>query len=492
MRQASWSPTCHTSYVLCMLNELFIVHLRFVVLESYREVCVTCVCYFSVAGERKAEIEALLRGTAGAKPQKQQKAEEEERLQDSDNHGLRRHSFAKRWRKPPLKKKSSEEEESSVKSSTSTSTTSSTNSSIKSTSSSPSSHDGQILCSTGSSPCSNGHVNGPLDSNNIDYAKETMPVDINDIAAMSLLQRLALNALNLTAPASSVLLRDRRYSWVQLAGHPGSLAPAGPGTIWKKRGPEPVETQAYQALVSDPARDITPTFFREVVYQEEHFIEMRDLLYNFHNPCVMDIKMGTRTFLESEVSNKKARKDLYEKMIKVDPKAPTSEEHEAKAVTKLRYMDFRDNMSSSRSLGFRIEALKMAGSEAVTELQTVRSREEVVGTMSGFLKSRESTKRQVLDRLTHLRRVFTDSPFFQRHEVIGSSILIIYDDEKAGVWMIDFAKTVAVPEGCSITHRKPWTLGNHEEGYLTGIDNLIKVVEEVPTKTKRLGLFHKS
>lgn len=46
-------------------------------------------------------------------------------------------------------------------------------------------------------------------------------------------------------------------------------------------------------------------------------------------------------------------------MIKVDASAPTPEEHEAKAVTKLRYMDFRDNMSSSRSLGFRIEALKV-------------------------------------------------------------------------------------------------------------------------------------
>lgn len=46
-------------------------------------------------------------------------------------------------------------------------------------------------------------------------------------------------------------------------------------------------------------------------------------------------------------------------MIKVDATAPTAEEHEAKAVTKLRYMDFRDNMSSSRSLGFRIEALKV-------------------------------------------------------------------------------------------------------------------------------------
>lgn len=46
-------------------------------------------------------------------------------------------------------------------------------------------------------------------------------------------------------------------------------------------------------------------------------------------------------------------------MIKVDASAPSIQEHEAQAVTKLRYMDFRDNMSSSRSLGFRIEALKV-------------------------------------------------------------------------------------------------------------------------------------
>lgn len=65
---------------------------------------------------------------------------------------------------------------------------------------------------------------------------------------------------------------------------------------------------------------------------------MKDLLFDFKNPAVMDIKMGTRTFSESEVANNKARTDLYDKMIKVDPTAPTPEELETKAITKLRYM----------------------------------------------------------------------------------------------------------------------------------------------------------
>ena len=59
--------------------------------------------------------------------------------------------------------------------------------------------------------------------------------------------------------------------------------------------------------------------------------------------------------------------------------------------------------------------------------------------------------------------------------MIGSSILIVYDEDKAGVWMIDFAKTVPAPEGFVMNHRTPWVIGNHEEGYLTGLDNIINV-----------------
>lgn len=46
---------------------------------------------------------------------------------------------------------------------------------------------------------------------------------------------------------------------------------------------------------------------------------------------------------------------MYEKMIQIDPLAPNEEENKAKGVTKPRYMVWRETISSTATLGFRIE-----------------------------------------------------------------------------------------------------------------------------------------
>lgn len=93
----------------------------------------------------------------------------------------------------------------------------------------------------------------------------------------------------------------------------------------------------------------------------EDFTEMQDLLYGFHNPSIMDIKIGVRTFLECDSDEKetKPRNDLYLKLIEMAPDEPTPQEHELKAITKRRYMSWRERSTCSATLGFRIEAIKV-------------------------------------------------------------------------------------------------------------------------------------
>ncbi|RZC34346.1 inositol-trisphosphate 3-kinase A-like, partial [Asbolus verrucosus] len=250
--------------------------------------------------------------------------------------------------------------------------------------------------------------------------------------------------------------KKQRYPWVQLAGHQGNFK-AGPdqGTILKKLCVK--EEKCFKILMKDVLRPYVPEYKGLVASDDGEcsYIQLQDLLGDFISPCVMDCKIGVRTYLEEELAKAKEkpklRKDMYEKMCQIDSNAPTEEEHRMKGVTKPRYMVWRETISSTATLGFRIEGIRKGDGTSSKDFKTTKSKEQIMKAFQDFVDG------------------------FPHALVIGSSLLFVHDRYNANVWLIDFAKTIKLPEEIKITHNSKWKVGNHEDGYLIGVNNLISI-----------------
>ncbi|XP_047696140.1 inositol-trisphosphate 3-kinase B [Prionailurus viverrinus] len=279
-----------------------------------------------------------------------------------------------------------------------------------------------------------------------------------------------------------VMSFKKKYPWIQLAGHAGSFKAAANGRILKKHCES--EQRCLDRLMADVLKPFVPAYHGDVVKDGERYNQMDDLLAAFDSPCVMDCKMGVRTYLEEELTKARKkpslRKDMYQKMIEVDPEAPTEEEKAQRAVTKPRYMQWRETISSTATLGFRIEGIKKEDGSVNRDFKKTKTREQVTEAFREFTKGNHNILIAYRDRLKDIRATLEVSPFFKCHEVIGSSLLFIHDQkEQAKVWMIDFGKTTPLPEGQTLQHNVPWQEGNREDGYLSGLNNLIDILTEM-------------
>ncbi|XP_011609795.1 inositol-trisphosphate 3-kinase C isoform X1 [Takifugu rubripes] len=264
--------------------------------------------------------------------------------------------------------------------------------------------------------------------------------------------------------------------WLQVVGHAGSFRVGEYGTLLKRfcEG----ERECYLKLMGDTLRPFVPAYHGVVPLDGQDYNMMDNLLTHFSTPAVMDCKMGSRTYLENELQiareRPQPRKDMYEKMVAVDPEAPTAQERAQQAVLKTRYMQWRETLSSTTSLGFRIEGFRKANEECYTNFKRTKSRAQVTEALDNFVESNQHVMWGYLIRLKQLRQALETSDFFRRHEVVGSSLLFVHDwSGRTGVWMIDFGKTAPLPPELTVDHRTPWVEGNREDGYLWGLDNLI-------------------
>jgi len=296
---------------------------------------------------------------------------------------------------------------------------------------------------------------------------------------------------------------------VVIRGHVDNFRRTRHGTLMKLT--EPTEGEMYSALhglAGAPFAAFLPKLHNLNASTDGRvLIEIEDVTQGLTQPCLMDVKMGLRTFTEADAHSSKPRKDLLEKMLKAAPDAATAEEREV-GVIKLRYLQFREQSTSTRTLGFRVDAVQLdeaCDCSAVLppeQLRLVAARDHVVDVLGQYLQQRRELLVSFIEQLRQLRTTLEGSEFFATHQFIRSSILLVYDaaTNATKVKMIDLARLsptslVPVPAAdggddddddereCEayrrLDHRSAWVEGNEEDGYLTGLDNMIDIFEEL-------------
>jgi len=279
-------------------------------------------------------------------------------------------------------------------------------------------------------------------------------------------------------------------------GHQGSLAHGNFFYKLKPRTADRFENELHLLSLlterrqnGDPMSSFAPDFHGLVEMGGQQYFKLQHLLEQFEDAHIMDVKMGVRCHTEDEIKNTKPRSDLFERMMRMKSDMLTADEIAAGSITKARWMTLRDQMSSTKTLGFRVDALHTPSEHKTafdSELFRLRTDDEVVDVLRSFLpyaaECVDSTPRQiacaVLKRLEGLECGLQNSPLFAKHEFIGSTLLFVADKRgRSGVWMIDFG--VTLPCDKALKHNVQWEPGNHEDGYLIGLANLIRLWKRI-------------
>jgi len=215
-------------------------------------------------------------------------------------------------------------------------------------------------------------------------------------------------------------------------------------------------------------------------------------------PCAMDVIMGTRTVTPGDFGAESSEPSpaLLAEMTKVDADAPSQGEIAAGGVSQRRFLSFLDERTSTATLGFRLDAAKTVVDGSLeplplppgVTLSTLQSEVDVTAAISAFVQHDVPLANAFLLKLQTVAAALERSSFLPRHALLRTTILFIYDDAaretKLDVKLTEFAESYALPEGESITHTAPWdgSAASHEDGYLTGVRSLLKIVKKIASQ----------
>ena len=207
---------------------------------------------------------------------------------------------------------------------------------------------------------------------------------------------------------------------IQAAGHELTFHKLSEGMLVKESSD--IERRSYEeGLMGTGLEEFAPRCFRSVDRGSHVLLYLEDLSAAYTCPCVMDIKMGTRTFQEKEADNPKLRPDLVQKMLKVEGGAEALTPYELEnGVTKLRYMQFREEQSTSATHGWRIEGIVLPDGKYPVP-KTLREEAEIHTTLKAYLQGDYERARDCTERLGALRDALEASEWFMSHQVRSST-----------------------------------------------------------------------
>ena len=122
-------------------------------------------------------------------------------------------------------------------------------------------------------------------------------------------------------------------------------------------------------------------------------------------------------------------------MQKLDPTSLTTEELASKTVTKCRYLQFRDDLSTTSEFGFRIEGISFAKEVDLKfekpekiELQRM-NKSEAMKNFDNFMEANGLEKKHVVKEMEEFREAVTKSEYLQNHQVFfrkKNRLILVY------------------------------------------------------------------
>ena len=228
-----------------------------------------------------------------------------------------------------------------------------------------------------------------------------------------------------------------------------------------------------------------PNYYGVKTIAGDKYLEI-EALQSRYNPATsvsFEIKIGFQSYRPDDAGMELAKKMYYVKAMKLCEELITPYEHTQCLTTQARWLNMKDSRSSCTSVGFRVEGVRLR--ESVVPLDMTN---KTLRVFEAYL-NRAKVKKEMLEKTIEAIRVFRQklakSDTFMSHNLYGSSLILIMDDsvEKEPVLVKMTELGDLVNRGSrGVSHvvtedQLPLHAHHNEDGYLTGLDNLIMFFE---------------